>query len=252
MMQSLARLGSFVGFTLLEYVRSGRIVVELIVTLVAYYLLFRGSGMPATGFFSLAGLLLLGLTLYTTSMVMGLGARPQGYLVLMRKVGRSGYLLGHYLVALAVVMACYGMLCLLMAVFSPVAGLDIRGWVLGSVPLLLNLALLAATVTLLAPMVLTPGWRLALLAAVAIAFSGSVINSQTVRDLSPLLRNALATLQVIFSTPLLPGLTGFALSVSRDYHGASVAILLAQLSLTLGLLALALYAFGRREILFHE
>jgi hypothetical protein len=57
-------------------------------------------------------------------------------------------------------------------------------------------------------------------------------------------------LRAIFSTPLLPAFTGFALSISRDYSGLALAIPIAQLSLTLGLLALALYVFSRREIIF--
>jgi hypothetical protein len=61
---------------------------------------------------------------------------------------------------------------------------------------------------------------------------------------------ALEVLRTIFSTPLLPAFTGFALSLSRDYSGIGVAIPLAQLSLTLSLLALAVYAFARRELIF--
>ena len=252
-MNSLRRLARFVGFTLTEYVRSGRVLAEILAIVIAYYVLFRraGSAMTPETFFSLAGLVMLGLAFYTTSMMMGLGDRPQGYLVLARKIGRAGYLLGHYLAALAVELVAFGVLSLLTAIFSPVEGLGLGGWMLGSLPLVLNVALTAAAVTLLAPIVLSAGWRLAILAAVAIAFSGSVINSQTLRSLSPLLRNALGTLQVVFSTPLLPVFTGFALSVNRDYSGPSVAIPLAQLSLTLGLLALATYAFARREVVFH-
>jgi len=53
----------------------------------------------------------------------------------------------------------------------------------------------------------------------------------------------------IFSTPLLPAFTGFALAISRDYSGIAFAIPLAQLFLTLGLLTMAVYIFARREII---
>lgn len=252
MLNVLTRILRFAGFTLLEYARSGRALVEFIVIIVAYYLLFRGSTTPMNGeaFFSLSGLLMLALAFYTTSIILGLGDRPQGYLVLSRRIGRSGYLLGLYLAALVVLFAAYGLLSLVNALLSPVAMLGFAGWLGGSLPLLLNVAMIAAAVTLLAPMVLTARWRLVVLAAVALAFSGSIFNSQIMRDLAPVLRNLLGTLQVIFGAPLLPAFSGFALSISREYNGAAFAILLAQLSLTLGLLALALYAFGRREIVF--
>lgn len=254
MINILMRMLRFAGFTLLEYLRSGRALVEFIVIIVTYYLLFRGSTTPMTGeaFFSLAGLLMIALAFYTTSMMLGLGDRPQGYLVLSRRIGRSGYLLGLYLAALTVLFAAYGLLSAINALLSPVEMLGLTGWIGGSLPLLLNIALIAAVVTLLAPMVLTARWRLVVLAAVALAFSGSIFNSQTMRDLAPALRNLLGTLQVIFGAPLLPAFSGFALSVSRDYNGAAIAILLAQLSLTLGMLSLALYAFGRREIVFQN
>lgn len=248
-----SRLATFVGFILSEYARSGRVLVEIIATLVGYYLLFRRSEPPLqpSAFFSLAGLLTLGLTFYTTSVMMSVGDRPQGYLVLTRRLGRGGYLLGHYLGSLLLVVACYGLLSLACAILSPIAGLSVSDWLLGSIPLLLNVAMLAAAITLIAPIVLTPTWRLVVLAAISLAFSGSIINSQTLRDMAPLLRDLLGSLQVVFSAPLLPAFTGFALSVSRDYGSANIAIPFAQLSLTLGLLALALYVFARREIVFH-
>jgi hypothetical protein len=98
-------------------------------------------------------------------------------------------------------------------------------------------------------MVLTAGWRLGILALVAIAFSGNLLGGPAMAQLGPL-ANVLDVLRTIFSTPLLPAFTGFALSVTRDYSVLSLAILLAQFSLTLSLLALAVYSFARRELIF--
>ena len=150
----------------------------------------------------------------------------------------------------AIVWAIYGLISLATALYNPVVGLDLRGWLLGTVPLLLNATLLGALLMLLAPMVLPPAGRLAVLALIAIAFSGSLIGGQTLAELPSGLTAALSVLRTIFSTPLLPAFTGFALSVSRDYSGIAFAIPLAQLSLTLGLLAMAAYIFSRREIIF--
>jgi hypothetical protein len=251
-MSSISRTLRFTAFTLVEYARSGRILVELAATVAAFYLFFRRFVTPMTPeyFFSTAGLCTLALTFYTASTVLGLGDRPQGYLVLARRLGRGGYLLGLYLAAQALIWAVYGALSLGAALYNPVQGLGLRGWLLGTAPLLLNAALLSALLLLLAPMVLSTGWRLAILAVVALAFSGNLIGGPTLATLPPALATALDVLRTLFSTPLLPAFTGFALAVSRDYSGINALIPLAQLSLTLGLLGLAIYTFSRRELIF--
>jgi hypothetical protein len=251
-MSPISRTLRFAAFTLVEYARSGRILVEIAATVAVYYIFFRRwtTPMPPEYFFSTAGLFTLALTFYTASTVLGLGDRPQGYLVLARRLGRAGYLLGLYLATLAIVSALYGAVCLGVALLNPVANLDLAGWALGTLPLLLNVALLSALLVLLAPMVLSTGWRLTILAFVALAFSGNLIGGPTLATMPATLATALDVLRTIFSTPLLPAFTGFALAVSRDYSGISAVVPLAQLSLTLGLLALAVYAFSRRELIF--
>jgi hypothetical protein len=248
-MNSLKRTLSFIVFTLTEYTRSGRILIELLASAVFFYLfLWRWTAEPDY-FFSTAGLFVLGLTFSTISAMLSLGDRPQGYLILVRRIGRGTYLLGLYLAALLIVLAMYLLISLGVALFQTIIDLDARTWLLGTIPLLLNVALLGALLTLLAPMVLVAGWRLAILALVAIAFSGNLLGGPVMQQLGAL-ASALEVLRTIFSTPLLPAFTGFALSVSRDYSGIGFAIPLAQLSLTLSLLALAIYAFTRRELIF--
>lgn len=242
----------FAGFTLLEYARSGRILLELAATLAVGYIFFRrwATLMPPEYFFGTAAVFSLVLTFYTASSVLALGDRPQGYVVLARGIGRAGYLLGLYCATLAVVVGAYGALSLGVAIFSPVAGLGVADWLLGTLPLLLNVALLGALLVLMAPMVLSTGWRLAILGLVALAFSGSLLGGPTLATLPQGVASALDVVRTLFSAPLLPAFTGFALAVSRDYSGINAVIPLAQLSLTLGLLALAVYAFGRRELIF--
>ncbi|MBK9712068.1 MAG: hypothetical protein IPO81_12215 [Kouleothrix sp.] len=251
-MSSLTRTLRFVAFTLVEYARSGRILIELLASVIFFYIFLRRwtSAPPPEYFFSTTGLFVLGLTFYTASSVQSLGDRPQGYLLLVRRIGRGGYLLGLYLAVQLIVWSIYGLLCLATALYNPVRDLDLRGWLLGSIPLLLNATLLGALLLLLAPMVLPGTGRLAVLALIAVAFSGSLLSGQTLAGLPAALTAALSVLRTIFSTPLLPAFTGFALSVSREYGGIAFAIPLAQLSLTLGLLSLAIYIFSRREIIF--
>jgi hypothetical protein len=251
-MSAIVRTVRFSAFTLVEYARSGRILVELAATVAVFYLFFRRWATPMSGqyFFSTVGLFTLALTFYTASTVLGMGDRPQSYLVLARRLGRAGYLIGLYLAALAVVGAAYGAVSLAVAFYNPVQNLTLKGWIAGTMPLLLNVGLLGALLLLLAPMVLSTGWRLAILGFVALAFSGSLIGGPTLATLPPGVATTLDVIRTLFSTPLLPAFTGFALAVSRDYSGISVVILLAQLSLTLGLLALAVYTFSRRELIF--
>lgn len=248
-MKSLVRTAHFMRFTLTEYARSGRILVEVLLTIAAFYLFLSRYTITAEYFFTTTGLVTLGLVFYTTSTLMGLGDRPQGYLILATRLGRSGYLLGLYLAALVVELGAYGLLSAGVALLNPIPEFSVRDWLLGSVPLLLNVALLGALLTLLAPMVLTSGWRLFILALVAIAFSGNLIGGPTLATMWTPLATLLSVLRTIFSTPLLPAFTGFALSISRDYSGVNVIIPLTQLLLAVGLLTLAVYAFARREIM---
>jgi hypothetical protein len=250
-MASLTRTLRFTGFTLVEYARSGRILVELLASVIFFYIfLRRWTSLPLPEyFFETTSLFALILSFYSTSAMLGLGDRPQGYLLLVRRLGRGGYLLGFYLAAQVIVWGIYGLISLAMAVYNPIQGLDLRGWLLGSLPLLLNAALLGALLTLLTPIVLPAAGRLAVLAFVAIAFSGGLIGGQTLLDLPAPVTAAIDVSRAIFSTPLLPAFTGFALSISRDYSGIAFAIPLAQLFLTLGLLTMAVYIFARREII---
>ena len=252
MIRTLSRTLRFAAFTLTEYARSGRVLVELIAGVIFFYIFLRRWTSPIQPdyFFSVTSLFTLALGFYTATTVMALGDRPQGYLVLVRRLGRGGYLIGLYLAVLVVVWAIFGLISIATAIYNPVEGLTVRGWLLGALPLLLNVALLGALMVLMAPMVLPASGRLTLLALVAVAFSGGLIGGQTLLELPRALTATLSVLRTIFSAPLLPAFTGFALAVSRDYSGFSAIIPLAQISLTLGLLALALYVFGRRELIF--
>lgn len=252
MMKGITRTLSFTVFSLIEYGRSGRILIEILATIAVAWVIFRPvtTPPPPDYFFSSASLFVLALTFYTSTSLFGLGDRPQGYLVLVRRLGRAGYLIGLYLGTQVVLWSVYGALSLFVALVNPVVGLDVVGWVLGSLPLLLNVALLAALLALLAPMVLSSGWRLALLAMLAIAFSGSLLGTQTLRALPQPLVALLDALRTVFSAPLLPAFSGFYLAVSRDYSGLWAVTPLAQLMLTVAILMIAVYVFSRRELLF--
>jgi hypothetical protein len=249
-MSTLRRTTSFITFTLIEYVRSGRALLEMLATPVFFYLfLWRGVA-QLDYFFTTVGLFTLALTFSVTSALFRLGDRPQSYLVLVRRISRSSYLLGLYLASLFVVLVYYVLVCMAALLLQRVAGLDLRNWLLGSAPLLLNAALLGALLTLLSPIVLPSGWRLTILALGAIALSGNLISGPMVEQLGSF-NMVLDVLRTIFSTPLVPAFTGFAMAISRDYGQFGYLILIAQAALTIVLLALAVYAFSRNDLIFN-
>src|SRR5262245_39450733 len=138
-MNTLTRTIYFIGFTLTEYARSGRILIELLATLIFFYVfLWRGTAQPDY-FFTTTGLFTLVLTFSTVAAVQSLGDRPQGYLILVRRIGRGAYLLGLYVAALLVVLALY-LLISLAGMILQRNGFDARTWLLGLIPLVLNVA----------------------------------------------------------------------------------------------------------------
>ncbi|MFV9506220.1 MAG: hypothetical protein AB4911_16850 [Oscillochloridaceae bacterium umkhey_bin13] len=244
------RMLRFTGFSLLEYMRSGRILVEVIAVVLVYTIFFRRP-IDAEYFFTVAGIFTPVLTLYTMSAFIGLGDRPQSYLLLARGLGRASFLLGLFIGAWSVVAASYGLLALGVAILNRAPDLGLGGWILGTMPLLLNIGLLAALMTMLSPLVFVTSWRLVVLGLIAFAFSSNFIGGQFLAALPDSLRALLRAMQAILGGPLVPAFYGFQLAVTRDYSTpTAVANLLAQGSLLLALLGLALYAFMRRDLIF--
>src|SRR5262245_9651303 len=124
-MNTLTRTIRFVIFTLTEYARSGRILIELLATLVFFYIfLWRGIAQPDY-FFTTASLFTLVLTFSPIAAAQNLGDRPQGYLILVRMIGRGAYLLGLYLTAMLVVLALYVLISIAGALTQRL-GFDMR------------------------------------------------------------------------------------------------------------------------------
>lgn len=244
------RLLRFTGFTLLEYLRSGRVAIELIALLSVYAVFFRRP-MNAEYFFSVCGVFTPVLTLYTMAAFIGLGDRPQGYVLLSRGVGRATFLIGLFLGATTVVAGAYGILCLIVALFNRPTDLNLVGWILGTLPLVLNIGLLAALMLMLSPLVFPTSWRLFVLGLIALAFSSNFIGGQLLATMPQAVQAILRALQALLGGPLVPAFYGFQLAVTRDYSSpTAIANLLAQGSLLVSLLGLSVYAFARRDLLF--
>jgi ABC-type transport system involved in multi-copper enzyme maturation permease subunit len=243
----------FTGFTLLEYLRSGRVAIEIVATLAVYFVFLRriGVGMNAEAFFNIAGVFTPALALYTTAAFIGIADRPQGYLLLARGLGRGSYLLGIFFGALTIVGGAYGLLSILTALFTRPPDLDIGGWLLGTLPLLLNIGLISALMIMLSPLVFATSWRLFVLGLIALAFSSNFIGGPLLESLPDWTRSLLRAAQAILGGPLVPAFSGFQLAVTRDYSTITAwANVLAQASLLVSLLGLAIYSFSRRDMVF--
>lgn len=243
----LRRIWTFTAFQFAEYVRSGRIVIELVATVLFWGLFLRQYPVQIEQFFSLAGILTLLMTMYTSTALLGLGERPQGYVLLTRPLGRSGYLLGLYLVTVVVVSLMFVLLTGVTLiydrwVFESSFGLNTTDIAKGALPLLLNITLLGALMTLLSSLVLTNTWRLVLLAILAVAlYSNAWHLWDMYRFIEPF--------QSLFSWPVYPAVAGFKLATTRDYSSGAIWIPLAQAALTVLLLSLALSSFRRRDVI---
>jgi hypothetical protein len=244
-MATLTRLLVFIRFTLAEYVRSGRFLIELMATVVFWTLFLRQYQVDLQQFFSITGIFTLLLTLYTTSSLLSLGERPQGYLMLTRPLGRNGYLLGHYVVAVIVVAIMFGVVALLTRIVAPPFDWSVAELFKGALPLLLNVGLLAALLVLLSSLVLSNTLRLTLLAVLAIAlYSNAWHLWPGFRFIEPL--------QSLFSWPIYPAIAGFRLATTREFGSEGPYIMLAQLALTVLLVSLALSSFKRRDIILRN
>jgi hypothetical protein len=247
----LRRTWVFTRFTLGEYIRSGRIVVELATVAVAEWLLFwphGASGFDPPQFFSLGGLVILCLAAYTTGAMMSLGNRPQGYVLLTRRLGRSGYFSGLVIAALLLAVTSY--LVLLAVVLLVFAGarqpLNVTAGMLaqGTLPLLLDAAVIVAAIALLSPLTLARNVRLAVLAVLALFLASDL---SQVRSLDP--TGILALLAGVLGVVISPLTDGFALAVEHTIVPAALGILAGQVILAAALFALGLASFSRRELI---
>ncbi|NJN68655.1 MAG: hypothetical protein HC884_19085 [Chloroflexaceae bacterium] len=253
-MRTLLRTLLFSLFTLMEYVRSGRLLFELVATPSFFYVFLMNrwdqQRADAEHFFTLTSIFTLVITLYTMSSIINLGDRPQCYLILAGRLGRSSYLMGLYLSAFTIITGVYLLVSGATIWLSAPEDLTLRGWVVGSVPLLLNAGLLMAFLLIISPLVFPAGWRLFFLGLVALAFSRNFISGPVEEAFPPMARSVLSGLQTILSWPLVPGFSGFALALSHELSVYALIVMTAQGSLLVALLGLALYAFSQRELIF--
>jgi hypothetical protein len=253
------QIWAWTRFTLSEYTRSGRILIEMVAFVAFAYIFLRKPNDNAiltfTQFFGMVAVFVLAQTVYTTSVLVSMGNRAQGYVVLARPLGRKGYLIGLWLVAFLIGIGNLLLCSLVAALVNPAQSQSatpaIGVWFFGAMPLVLDIALVAALVLFLSSLVLSSGWRLVMLAVLALASVGSTdVFSKIVNVEGPISR-ILAAVRTIVALPLTPLLAGFELSVQLQYSPQAVAIIGGQIALLVAVLAFAMFAFDRRDIILN-
>lgn len=245
----IRRVLRFARFTLREYIRSGRVLVEIITMLVVLWMFFwpRGkSGLEASWFFGMVGLYLTLLASYTVFMIMRLGNRPQGYLLLSRDLGRSGYFVGLYMASLIVVLITYMVFSLGILVLwsTRPAALSFVEWLLGSTLILLNASIMMAFIAFITPLVLTTAPRLIVLGLLVLALGRDVDIFGNIPG-----NEILYPVEAVLGLPLVPMLSGFALATDPQISWWAGLVMLEQLLLALAITGCALVAFERRELI---
>ncbi len=240
---------TFALFVLTSYLRSWRYLIELLVGIgvVTLFLSPKGS-FNAPQFFTVIGLFMLAQSAYTTWAIAGHGRRAEGYVVLARPLGRSGYLIGHYLASIGMTIILYLALTLVAVAMywidNQLADFSQSEWLWGSLPLLMDAAIVSAFAILITPLVITAWPRLVALALVVVAMTSETSLFTNLNAGWIVLR-----LHELFGVVLLPLGAGLGLAASGGYTPDSVGVLLGQVVLTLALLLTALVAFTRRELI---
>ncbi len=244
----LYRLATFVRFLFADHVRSGRILVELGGTIAFWAVFLRSSlSSPLTldVFFSTSSIFTLLLTFYTASALLGVAERPQGYLLVTRPLGRRGYLLGFYIVAVLVALLMYVLLTVLTFIFNRPLDWSFVEWAKGGVPLVLNIGVVAALMTLMSSLVLQNRERLVVLAVLAVTLYSQTFHLRSFFRFIQPIQSALSWL-------IVPPLRAYQLAITRAFEATDVFVLLGQIGLTAALLGLALWAFSRRNVILRE
>ncbi len=249
------QIWAWTRFTLSEYLRSGRVLIELGALIVFAYIFLRKPNsaaiLDATQFFSMTAVFVLAQSIYTSSVLMSMGSRAQGYVVLARPLGRKGYLMGLFLVAVIIGTLNFVFCSLIVTLINQPVRWNFSIWGAGALPLILEIGIVAALVMLLSGLVLTSGWRLLVLGVVALASLGSADIFSKVIALDSTFGKLLSAVRTLVGIPLTPLLAGFELATKRLYSTQSLAIILGQITLLVALLAFSMAAFDRRDIILN-
>lgn len=236
-----------------EYLRSGRILVEIIGIAVAVWLFLWPNGaikaLDPVLFFGISSVIMFFLAAYSSFAISRAGRHPAAYLLLSRQPGRHGYLLGLFAAISIIILIAYTELCLLVMLiwFFHSGTISLQSWLFGSVPLLVNTLIVATFVLLITPLVMSNRPRLIMLALLVIMVSREADlfgpGTQT---------SSLAPLLSLMRAPLLPVVGGVALATQQTSAEGAWLLIASQLGLCAMILIGAVWAFMRRELILQE
>jgi len=140
-------------------------------------------------------------------------------------------------------------LVLVQSVAQP-ATFSLDRWILGTLPLLLNTAIVAGFTTLMTPLVITKGWRLIILCLLLAGAGGlnASMNSIGINSSGEALGRILSLAGIV----VMPVASGYVLPVGGGFDRPAIEVILGQIAMMLVLLALMLFAFCRRELIFRS
>lgn len=248
MFQWVVSVLAFGRMVLREYVVSGRIVVELLAVCLFTLIFFWPQGRDSLSlerFMTIAGPFLVLLSVYTAVRVVRLGGQPQGLVFVLSPLRRHGFLAGLHGVAAAIGVLVYGALVVVVSVLYRSYGqpieIGVRGWVVGGLPLLLDVVVVVALVLFLSQVF--PFFERLVVRAVV----GAGVLLLVLVNVAPGEQATTLVGQVV-QVPRLLFLQSVALAMQPVWTLAGAGVLLIQAVLAVGLLAGAMVLFNRRDV----
>lgn len=236
-------------FTLLSYIRSAWILVDIVLVWLLYAIFFFEFGGNTTYFFGTSGQGLAAVTILGT-VIMGQRAfNARLYLPLSRITSRGAYVRGVIIAAAALRIPLFLMLLVLAASYHQfippactgfmgcIIGANAGNMIVGSIGLLANCIAISALVIAFSPPIATRIARIALLAWLAVVLYSTGSSGAAAQVLS------------ITRIPLIPLQICYSMGATGTIGWSGLIALLFMAGYTVGLTALAQFWMRRRDLI---
>ncbi len=237
------------GFTLMSYIRSGWVFIDILWIGLLYVALFLNFGGTVSYFYNIGGFGLIAITVLSTALMTRREMNARLYLPLARLISRAAYVRGLIL-ATSVLRVPLFLLLLFLAMFysggtphlcTPVCieGATWSNMLAGAIGLLANCVVVSTLTVTFSPPIGTKR-RLAVLLIWILA----VLYSNTGR-------NSVATFLSFTRIPLIPLSMAYSFGSNGTIGGSGLLALFIEALYVLGLAWLAQYWLSRRDLLLH-
>ena len=234
-------------FTLVSYIRSGRIYVDILCVVLFYVALFLGFGGNVSYFYNISGFGLLAITILGTALMAQREMSARIYLPFARLGSRAAYVRGLMLATGALRIPLFLLLLLLVMLYSgngshfctPVCieGATWSNMLPGAIGVLANCMVVS---TLTVTFSLSIGTKRSLV--VLLVWVAAVLYSNTGRS-------AVATFLSFTRIPLIPLGTVYSFGLDGTIGWGGLLAILVEVLYVLGLAWLAQYWLSRRDLL---